>query len=76
MSAQGFRCVLDNPLGNAVANCPAAAKISVQVVEEGGFVALHVKDAGSIAAFKYRREWTWTVDRQSNRRIRRGSSPD
>ena len=46
VSAQDFRRVLDNLLGNAVANCPAAAKISVQVEEEGGFVALHVKDTG------------------------------
>jgi two-component system OmpR family sensor kinase len=46
VSAQDFRRVLDNLLGNAVANCPYAAKISVQVLEEAGFVALHVKDSG------------------------------
>jgi two-component system OmpR family sensor kinase len=47
VSAQDFRRVLDNLLGNAVANCPPSAKISVQVDEEEGFVALHVKDTGS-----------------------------
>ena len=46
VSAQDFRRVLDNLLGNAVANCPGAAKISVEVMEEGTHLALHVKDTG------------------------------
>ena len=46
VSAQDFRRVLDNLLGNAVANCPTAARISVEVNQEGGSVSLHVKDTG------------------------------
>jgi two-component system OmpR family sensor kinase len=46
VSAQDFRRVIDNLLGNAVANCPIAAKIEVEVVQEGRFVVLHVKDTG------------------------------
>ena len=46
VSAQDFRRVLDNLLGNAVANCPTAAKILVEVDQEGAFLALHVKDTG------------------------------
>ena len=46
VSAQDFRRVLDNLLGNAVANCPTAAKISVEVDQDDAFLALHVKDTG------------------------------
>ena len=46
VSAQDFRRVIDNLLGNAVANCPSAAKISVEVNQEEGSVSLHVKDTG------------------------------
>jgi two-component system OmpR family sensor kinase len=46
VSAQDFRRVLDNLLGNAVANCPSATKISVEVIAEGAYLALHVKDTG------------------------------
>jgi two-component system OmpR family sensor kinase len=46
VSAQDFRRVLDNLLGNAVANCPSTAKISVEVIAEGAYLALHVKDTG------------------------------
>lgn len=46
VSAQDFRRVLDNLLGNAVANCPSNAKILVEVNQDGAFLALHVKDTG------------------------------
>lgn len=46
VSTQDFRRVLDNLLGNAVANCQKGAKISVTVGQEGDFLALHVKDTG------------------------------
>jgi two-component system OmpR family sensor kinase len=46
VSGQDFRRVLDNLLGNAVANCPSAAKISVEVGQDDKFLVLHVKDAG------------------------------
>jgi two-component system OmpR family sensor kinase len=46
VSAQDFRRVLDILLGNAVANCPSATKISVEVIAEGAYLALHVKDTG------------------------------
>lgn len=46
VSAQDFRRVLDNLLGNAVANCPIAAKISVEVDQDDAFLTLHVKDTG------------------------------
>lgn len=46
VSAQDFRRVLDNLLGNAVANCPTAAKISVEVDHDDAFLILHVKDSG------------------------------
>jgi len=46
VSAQDFRRVLDNLLGNAVANCPIGARISVEVDQDDAFLALHVKDTG------------------------------
>jgi two-component system OmpR family sensor kinase len=46
VSAQDFRRVLDNLLGNAVANCPTGAKISVEVGQDDKFLVLHVKDTG------------------------------
>ena len=46
VSAQDFRRVLDNLLGNAVANCQTAAKISVEVNQDDAFIILHVKDSG------------------------------
>jgi two-component system OmpR family sensor kinase len=46
VSAQDFRRVLDNLLGNAVANCPNSAQISVEVDQDEAFLALHVKDTG------------------------------
>lgn len=46
VSTQDFRRVLDNLLGNAVANCPKASKILVEVNNEESFVVLHVRDTG------------------------------
>jgi two-component system OmpR family sensor kinase len=46
VSAQDFRRVLDNLLGNAVANCPNAAQISVEVDQDDKFLTLHVEDTG------------------------------
>jgi two-component system OmpR family sensor kinase len=46
VSAQDFRRVLDNLLGNAVANSPIAAEILVTLDQEGTFLALHVRDTG------------------------------
>ncbi|MDP1712385.1 MAG: HAMP domain-containing sensor histidine kinase [Candidatus Nanopelagicaceae bacterium] len=46
VSTQDFRRVLDNLLGNAVANCPNEAKILLEVIDEESFVALHVRDSG------------------------------
>lgn len=46
VSAQDFRRVLDNLLGNAVAHCPPAAKILLEVIDEDRFVVLHVRDSG------------------------------
>jgi two-component system OmpR family sensor kinase len=46
VSGQDFRRVLDNLLGNAVANCSNEAKISVEVGQDDKFLVLHVKDTG------------------------------
>jgi two-component system OmpR family sensor kinase len=46
VSAQDFRRVLDNLLGNAVIQCPNSAKISVEVVQDDSYLILHVKDSG------------------------------
>ncbi len=46
VSAQDFRRVLDNLLGNAVSNCPSNARIMIEVEIEGSFLLLNVKDTG------------------------------
>ncbi len=46
VSAQDFRRVLDNLLGNAVSNCPSKARIMIEVEIEGLFLLLHVRDSG------------------------------
>ncbi len=46
VSTQDFRRVLDNLLGNAVANCPKGSMIQLEVGQEESFLVIHVRDSG------------------------------